>query len=83
MVKKETCTCCSEHMYQLSVYAATNALKNKMQPTTIIKTPISLNTGVPSSGDYDTNLYKPNTSVYVLHYTTHIEMFTMLKFQNI
>jgi hypothetical protein len=71
MVKKETCTGCSKHMYQLSVYPATNALKKKMQPPTIIITPISLNTGVPSSGDYDEIIQAKHISLCVtLHYIT-------------
>jgi hypothetical protein len=51
---------------------------HKMQPSTIIKTPTSLNTAVPSSGDYETNLYLPNTPQF-MYYTTHIEMLKILK----
>jgi hypothetical protein len=51
---------------------------HKMQPTTIIKTPTALNTGVPSSGDCETNLYQPNPPQYS-YYTTHVEKLKMLK----
>jgi hypothetical protein len=59
----------SKHMYQLSVYPATNALTQNATYT-VIKT-TSLNTAVPFSGDYETTLYKPNTPhfrYYIMHY---------------
>jgi len=64
MSSANACISCQYNQQQMHLH--------KMQPTTIIKTPTTLNTGVPSSGVYETNLCKPNTPQF-RYYITHIE----------